>query len=274
MKKLSGVIITYNEERKVQTALESLRPVCDEIVVVDSFSTDRTPELCRALCDTFLQTEWRGYAAQKQFAADQSSEQWVLSLDADERLSDSLTRELLDWKASRHADHSGYHIPRITWFMGRWIRHTTWYPDWQLRLFRRDVGKWTGGRVHEGIEVPGSTGRFEGHIQHYTYESISEYLRQLETFSSLAAVDSLEKGKTTSVARVCLYPGIIFLKNYFVKRGFLDGFPGLVVSVLAAVSSFFKQLKLYELSVTSTPGNRWTGSPSKGSAPTSSPPKP
>lgn len=246
-RKLSAVIITYNEEAKIERALLSLRPVCDEILVVDSFSEDATVEICRQHTQQVLQRHWAGYREQKQFATDQTAFDWVLSLDADEELSPELQNEITAWKESSEDSLSAYYLPRLTHFMGRWIRHTTWYPDWQLRLFRKSEGVWEGGRVHEAFKTQGSTGKMSGHLFHYTYSTISEYLVQLERFSTLAALDYYDRGRRAHLLHLSVYPAILFLKNYLIRLGFLDRTPGLVVSYLAAVSTFFKYLKLMEL---------------------------
>lgn len=247
MRDISGVLITFNEEEKVGAALESLAPVCNEIIVVDSFSTDRTLEICRHFTDRVVQRPWPGYREQKQFAAELARCDWVLSLDADERLSRELQSSLKVWKQEETNGPVGFYLPRITFFMGRWIRHTTWYPDWQLRLFRRSAGRWIGGHVHERVAVDGTVGRLTGHIEHFTYSSLSEYLRQLERFSDLAARDYFERRRTVGLPRLLVYPPLVFFKNYCLKAGFLDGKPGLMVSVLAAISTFFKLARLWEL---------------------------
>mgnify|MGYP001827307459 CR=1 FL=1 len=248
MKQISAVLITHNEEDKIEACLESLADLCEEIVVLDSLSTDSTVELSRRFTDRVVQEEWHGYARQKQLATDLAEYEWVLSLDADEKLSSHLRRELLDWKARPDDENcNSYRIPRLTFFMGRWIRHTTWYPDWQVRLFRRSKAQWQGGNIHEGVTAEGEQGKFSGHLLHYTYSSISEYLVQLENFSSLAAIDYHSQGKKLGVLRLVIAPPSVFLKNYIARAGFRDGVPGLVVSVLASVSAFFKYLKLWEL---------------------------
>ncbi len=246
MKKLSAVLITCNEEEKIQRALRSLKPVSDEIIVVDSYSSDGTVETCRHYTDRVLLKAWDGYREQKQFATDQADHDWILSLDGDEMLSPQLTREILEWKEEEDGCN-GYFLPRKTFFMGRWIEHTTWYPDWQLRLFEKSSGCWEGGRVHESVRVTGTTGRFKGQIYHHTYASFSEYLEQLERFSSLAAQDYFDRGDRARWANFVLHPPTVFIKNYLLRRGFLDGMPGLTVSLLAAVSTLFKYLKLWEI---------------------------
>ena len=247
MKKLSGVVISYNEEEKIGAALSSLQAVSDEIVVVDSFSSDGTEAICRRYTDRFLQRTWSGYRDQKQFAAHQASFDWVLSLDADEVLSPELQQEVLLWKSGTDDGIDGYYLCRKTFFLGRWIEHTTWYPDWQMRLFRRSAGRWEGGRVHESFRVKGSTGRLSGDLHHHTYSSLSEYLQQLERFTNLAAADHFDSGVRAGPAKLLLYPAWVFFRNFVLHRGFQDGVPGLAVSALSAMSTFFKYLKLWEL---------------------------
>jgi len=240
-------LISYNEEEKIENALGSMKGICDEIVVVDSHSTDATTEICRNFTDRVHERPWNGYRDQKQYATDLASHDWVLSLDADEELSPELREELLRWKEGSSSNFDGYLIPRVAHFMGRWIKHTGWCPDWQLRLFRRSSGRWEGGRVHEGFKPRGCTGKLAGQLNHYTYASISEYLEQLENFSSLAARDYQDRGKKAKLRHLILDPPLVFFKNYVLRRGFLDGVPGLVVSALAATSTFFKYLKLWEI---------------------------
>ncbi len=247
MKQLSAVIISYNEEEKIETMLRSVKPVADEIVVMDAFSSDATPEICRRYTDRFLQRTWQGYRNQKQCVTEQASHDWVLSLDSDEAVSPELGKELLSWKQKNENGHRGYYLPRKTLFLGRWIQHTTWYPDWQLRLFRRSCGRWEGGRIHESFRVLGPTGRFQSHLYHYSYATLSEYLHQLETFSSLAAADYLDQGVKARWAHLLLHPPAVWGKNYLLRLGFLDGVPGLAVSTLSAISTFFKFLTLWEL---------------------------
>lgn len=247
MKKLSVTLITFNEAEKIGRALSSVAELADEIIVVDSFSTDDTQWICRDFTSQFLQTRWRGYRDQKQFALEQAGHEWVLSLDADEALSPELLEEIQRWKAETDDGVDGYYLPRLNYFMGRWIRHTTWYPDWQLRLFRRARGRWQGGRVHESVRVEGRTTRFRYPIQHYSYRDVSEYLMQLENFSSLAAADYFDSGRRCGPFELMVQPVAEFLKNYLLRRGFQDGIPGLAVSVLASTSVFFKFLKLWEL---------------------------
>jgi glycosyltransferase involved in cell wall biosynthesis len=245
MQPLTAAFITYNEEVNIAGALESVAGV-EEIVVVDNGSSDATLDICRRYTDRIFHRAWTGYVDQKNYAAEKSSHDWILSLDADERLSPELKEEV--WRLRETGfKHSGYRMPRVARFMGRWIRHGDWYPDPQLRLFDRRQGRWQGGRLHESVKVEGSTGWLQGEIEHYTYRSISDYLLRLNTYSKLAAADYHQRGRSASALKLLGHPPVTFLRGYILKRGFLDGVPGLMVAVMAAVSVYFKYAKLYEL---------------------------
>ncbi len=247
MREISATLISYNEEAKIERALASLAGIVDEIVVVDSFSTDSTVEICRRYTDRVIQRAWTGYRDQKQFAVERATHDWILSVDADEVVSEDLRDELKRWRTGSGADAAGYRIRRRTFFLGRWIDHTSWAADWQVRLFDRGAARWEGRRVHESVQVRGRVGRLDGVLEHYTYASVSEYLVQLENFSRLAAADALERGRRSSWSRMLLLPPIEFLRNFLLQRGFLDGVPGLAASTLSAVSVYFKYLALWEL---------------------------
>ncbi len=243
---LSAVLITQNEEEKIRVALESLMPLADEIVVLDSGSSDGTETICREYAVSFHHQDWLGYRDQKQRATELATHDWVLSLDADEAVSRLLSAELSAWK-KKTPRAAGYLVSRKTFFMGRWIEHTSWFPDWQLRVFDRRKGSWEGKRVHEGFKIEGPPGQFKGCLEHYTYRSVSEYLIQLESFSTLAAADAYDQGKRARWIHFLTLPPFVFFQNYFLKRGFQDGFPGLTVSCLSACSVYFRYLKLFEL---------------------------
>jgi glycosyltransferase involved in cell wall biosynthesis len=245
MEPISATLITYNEERNVSAALQSLA-WADEIVVVDSGSTDATVEICRGITDRIFTRNWTGYADQKNFAVEKASHNWILSLDADERLSAELQDEIKSL-LSRGLEYAGYKMPRIAYFMGRWIRHGDWYPDYQLRLFDRQKGTWQGGRVHESVKLEGKPGFLKGKIQHYTYHTLSDYLRRLDTYSSLAAADYFQGGEIVDAWKLLSHPMATFIKGYLAKGGFLDGAPGLMVALMGAISVYFKYAKLYEM---------------------------
>ncbi len=242
---ISATLITFNEERNIEEALQSLSWV-DEIVIVDSGSSDDTVKICRKFTDRILHRNWTGYVDQKNFAVENARHDWIFSLDADERPSPELILEIQG--LARHGfPKPGYKIPRVAFFLGRWIRHGEWYPDCQLRLFNRKRGKWEGGRVHESIKLGEKPGLLKGEIYHYTYRSLSDYLHRLEIYSTLAAYDYQQQGKKAGPIKLFGNPFVAFIRSYLVKCGFLDGTPGLAVAITAAVSVFFKYAKLYEL---------------------------
>jgi glycosyltransferase involved in cell wall biosynthesis len=256
MEPVSATLITYNEERNIAEALRTLS-WASEIIVVDSGSTDATLEICSKFTSRIFHREWTGYVDQKNFAVDQAGHNWIFSLDADERPSPELIREIRQLFGDGPR-RQGYRIPRVAYFMGRWIRHGDWYPDFQLRLFDRRHGRWQGGRVHESVKITAEPGMLKGEIHHYTYHSFSDYLKRLEVYSTLAAADYQARGKFPRSLNMLGNPAATFFKAYFLKRGFLDGVPGLMVAVMGAVSVFFKYAKLYELrqSAGRKPGGR------------------
>ena len=245
MEPISAALITFNEEINIRGALESVSWT-DEIVVVDSGSSDATLEICRSFTDRVFHRDWSGFVDQKTFAVEKARHDWILSLDADERLSPTLIAEIQGLRRSGFSA-PGYRIPRAAFFMGRWIRHGDWYPDYQLRLFDRRKGRWQGGRVHESVKTQGAPGLLEGEILHYTYRNLAAYLDRLETYSTLAAADYRQRGKKSSGWKLAGHPLATFIKTYILKRGFQDGAPGLMVAAMGAISVFFKYAKLYEL---------------------------
>jgi glycosyltransferase involved in cell wall biosynthesis len=245
MEPVSATLITYNEEVNIEEALQSLA-WADEIVVVDSGSTDATLDICRRYNARIFHRSWTGFVDQKNYAVSLAAHDWIIALDADERIGSELASEINDLRRAGF-QIAGYRMPRVAYFMGRWIRHGDWYPDYQLRLFDRRRSLWRGGLVHESVRIEGIPGLLRGEIQHYTYRSLSDYLRRLETYSTLAARDYQAAGRKASLARMLGNPCAAFLKGYLLKRGFLDGAPGLMVAIMGAVSVYFKYAKLYEL---------------------------
>lgn len=242
---ISAVVITYNEEKNIRAALDSVR-WADEIVVVDSHSTDRTVDICREYGAKILQRKWPGYTEQKRFATAQAAHEWVFSLDADERVSPALAEEIRQWRTRRTPTESGYRIPRKVFFLGRWIQHTSWYPDYQLRLFNRTRGGWQGGAVSESVKVQGPVGRFRGELRHYSFTDLSDWIARADRYATLSAEDYMAREKTASVWNLLGYPLLTFIKNFVIKRGFMDGVPGLIVSGLSALFVFLKYAKLWE----------------------------
>ena len=239
--KISAAIITYNEERNIPRALESLR-CCDEIVVVDSGSTDRTVELATKLGARVLESSWRGYAGQKNYASERCGHDWVLSLDADEALSEALEGEI--WQIKKNGpDFDAYTMPRMAQYLGRWILHSGWYPDRKVRLFDRRHAKWVGDFVHESVMVEGRIGHLKSSILHFTCSSLSEHLKTMDRYTTLAAEQLVEQKKSIGWRHLALDPPWTFFKTYVIQRGFLDGAEGLAIANMAALYNFLKYAK-------------------------------
>jgi glycosyltransferase involved in cell wall biosynthesis len=245
--KISACITAGNEEEKIAACLESVR-WADEIVVVDSFSTDRTVEICRRYTDRVYQHEWLGYIGQKNLAKDLAQGPWVLFLDADEVISPDLRDEVLDEMTSgRSAEVAGYEFPRMVKYLGRWIRHGDWYPDVKLRLFRKDFGRCGGEEPHDRIIVEGSVKRLNSPLHHFTYTDVSDQVGTVNRFSTITAVGHHKRGRHFRYTDLWFRPAFRFFRGYILKRGFLDGLPGLVIAVTTAYGVFIKYAKLWEL---------------------------
>ena len=244
--KISAVLITFNEEANIEAALHSLSGIVDEIIVVDSCSTDRTVKMARAFTDKIVERKWTNYSDQKNFANGLAAHAWILSLDADERISPDLRTEIL---ALRNGDPScaGFSMPRLVFYLGRWIRHCGWYPDRKVRLFRRGDARWEGEYVHETLAISGEIRKFKNPIHHYTYRNIADHLARLDKFADLGAQKLYVQGKKCRPHHLIVLPFSRFLKSYILKRGFLDGFAGVIVSVLNGYSIFVRYAKLGEI---------------------------
>jgi glycosyltransferase involved in cell wall biosynthesis len=244
---ISAVIITLNEERNIQRCLSSLSGVVDEIVVVDSFSKDRTEEICRAHNARFIQQSFLGHIQQKNFAIDQASCEWVLSLDADEALSEELRNSILTVKSSASVD--GYRMNRLTNYCGHWVKHCGWYPDTKLRLVKKNNARWKGVNPHDRLEMNANeeTGWLSGDLLHYSYYTKEDHLRQIEYFGDIAARELYLQGGKSSWVKIILKTIAQFIKSFFIKRGFLDGKTGFVISRLSAYATFRKYVKLKNL---------------------------
>ena len=239
--KISATIITFNEERNLPRAIESLR-CADEIVVVDSGSSDRTVEIAGKLGARVVETAWPGYANQKNFAAEQATYDWILSLDADESLSEALEAEI--WSLKKNGpQYDGYTMPRIAKYLGRWIRHSGWYPDRKVRLYHRRKAQWVGDFVHESVKLSGSVGHLESNLLHFTCDSLSEHLRTMDRYTTLAAEQLIASRVQVSWGRLILEPPWTFFRTYIVKLGFLDGVEGLAIANMAALYNFLKYAK-------------------------------
>jgi len=243
--KLSVTVITWNEAADLDAALASAA-WADEIVVVDSQSTDETAAIARRHTDRVVVREWQGYVDQKNYAASIARNDWILSLDADERVTPELAGEIkgLMTGSPRAA---GFRIPRVTWHLGRWIRTTDWYPDYQLRLYDRRAARWTGKYVHEAVTVRGETDQLRGELQHYAYRDIADHLETIDRYTTLSARQMHEEGRRAGFFDLAIHPPFAFLRNYILRGGIRDGAVGFTISRLNAYYVFLKFAKLREL---------------------------
>ena len=240
--KISATIITCNEERNIARAIESLR-CCDEIVILDSGSTDRTCELAEKLGARVIESPWRGYAGQKNFAADSASFDWVLSIDADEALSEALEAEI--WQIKKNGPQfDAYTMPRLAQYLGRWIFHSGWYPDRKIRLYDRRKARWHGDFVHESVRTEGSTGHLKANLLHFTCQSLSEHLRTMDRYTTLAAEQIIAEKRSVGWSKLLFDPPWTFMQTYVLKAGFLDGVEGLAIASMAAFYNFLKYAKV------------------------------
>ena len=246
--KISAVVITFNEEKNIGRCLDSLRGVADEIVVVDSHSTDLTKDICKRKQVKFLRHPFNGHIEQKNFAVSCATYDYVLSLDADEALSAELRQSIItvkqDWQ------HDGYLCNRLTNYCGRWIRHSGWYPDRKLRLWDRRKGRWGGVNPHDRVMMDDSDRvlHIDGDLYHYSYRTVKDHIDQMNSFSEIAARAAHAQGrKANLVSDIVLNPGLTFLKKYILKLGILDGYAGFLIATHTAYGKFLKYIKLREL---------------------------
>ena len=244
--KLSVVVICRDEESNIRDCLESVK-WADEIVVVDSGSTDRTLEIARRYTDHVHHHDWEGYGKQKDFAMGLATGDWVLNADADERVSAELASEIRQVLRQETPEPVAYSVPRKTFYLGRWITHGGWYPDRKIRLVRRGRGTWGNSPIHESLAVDGSTARLHGDLYHFTYRNISDHLHVIDEFTTLAAERLAAAGTRWVLPRLIFNPPWKFLRMYFLKLGFLDGRAGFIVAALGSAYVFLKYAKLWEL---------------------------
>jgi len=244
---VSAIIITLNEAAHIGACLDAVG-FADERIVVDSGSTDGTPELARAHGARVIVRDWPGYAAQKNAAAGLASHDWILSVDADERVTPALATEIRD--TLREPARAGYRMPRVTFHLGRWIRTTDWYPDRQLRLYDRRSARWTGRYVHEAVSVNGTVGDLRGELEHRPYRDIADHLETIDRYTTYAARQMHEGGSRSGFAQMAGHPPLAFLRNYVAHGGFRDGAPGFIISALNAYYVLLKFAKLWELQMT------------------------
>ena len=239
---LSVIIITKNEQDNIEDCLESVK-WAEEIIIVDSGSTDKTEAICRKFTDNFYVKDWPGFGIQKQRSLELASREWVLSIDADERVTPELKSEIID-KITQNSNIGGYLIPRLSNYLGKDIYHAGWYPDYTLRLVKRKEVYFTRDIVHEKMIVDGRVQKLSNHFIHYPYNSISHHIQKLNDYSSLSAEKMFSKGKNVSWLMVFLKALFGFIRAYIFRGGFLDGWQGLVVSISTGASVYLKYLKL------------------------------
>ncbi len=249
-------IITFNEEDNIEAALESIG-FADEIIVVDSHSTDRTRELAsgfrgrsrdgREVKPRVIERDWPGHVEQKNFAIDQAQHDWVLCLDADERVSPQLRREIETVLAVALPVFDGYTMPRKTYYLGRWISRGGWYPDRKLRLFRRSRGRWGGVNPHDHVKIEGRTHNLQGDLHHYSYRNMAEHIRTINFFTDIASREKQKSRVRHPLVRMLVQPPFKFFKMYILKQGFREGVAGLIIAILGMFYVFMKYAKLWEL---------------------------
>jgi glycosyltransferase involved in cell wall biosynthesis len=247
MIRLSAVIITYNEEKNIERCLTSLREIADEIVVVDSGSTDLTKEICSKYGVRFSEHPFEGHIQQKNYACSLATHDHILSVDADEALSDELRKEIIEVKNNWTKD--GYWINRLTNYCGKWIHHCGWYPDRKLRLFVKNKGRWAGFNPHDRLDLDDmrNTAQLKSDLLHYSYYTIEDHVAQVNKFTTIGAEVAYEHGERSHILKILLKPGIRFIRDYFFHLGILDGFYGLVICQISAHATFVKYVKLYRL---------------------------
>lgn len=246
MQRISAVVITYNERENIRACLESLKWV-DEIIVVDSFSTDNTIQIANLYTDKVFQREWQGYSKQKNFGLSKTNIEWILFLDADERISGTLAYEIKEVIKNNYSIYSGYYMPRQCFYLGRWIKYGEWSPDFKLRLVKKEKGIWSGSSVHEKLILDGKAGYLRSPMYHYSYCNINHHLEKFNLYSSLFAKEAYKRGEKFRFYKLLWAPFIRFIKGYFLKQGFRDGFAGLVIAFMQSFEVFLRYAKLWEL---------------------------
>jgi glycosyltransferase involved in cell wall biosynthesis len=241
--RVSACIIAFNEEDRIGDCLASV-DWCDEILVVDSHSSDRTREVSAACGARVIERDWPGHVAQKEFTIRAAAHDWVFCIDADERVSPALRAEILALREAGFPGAAGWSMPRMSRYLGRWIRHGTWYPDRQLRLFDRRCGRWGGQNPHDRVELDGPVGRLTHPLLHHPYRNLAEHLRTIDSYTTIMAQGLYDRGRRARAADLILRPAVRFVRFYVLKAGFLDGWRGLLLAYLAAHYVRLKYAKL------------------------------
>jgi glycosyltransferase involved in cell wall biosynthesis len=248
MEKISAIVLTFNEERNIARCIDSILPVADEIIVVDSYSTDNTIAICKSYpIIKFVQNPFQGYIEQKNYAKSLAIHNIILSLDADEALSEELKNSILEVK--NHWSHDGYTMNRLSNYCGKWIKHSGWYPDRKTRLFNREKGYWGGINPHDKFIMDKSAlvKHLKGDLFHYSYYTIEEHKKQVEKFATIAAQSLFTRGVKSGYLKLIYKPVARFLKSYIINAGFLDGRKGFIIAKLTAKASFLRYRNLYNL---------------------------
>jgi glycosyltransferase involved in cell wall biosynthesis len=249
MQKISAIIITFNEEKNIARCLQSLQGVADEIIVVDSGSTDKTEEICKSFEVKFIYQKWLGYGAQKRFAVAKATHDWIFSIDADEESSDLLRTQMREILNTANT-YVGYGIKRRTFFLGKLIRYCGWQNDYPLRLFRKTAGNFNDKKIHEFVEIEGSIGAIKACIFHYSFDSMYAFFEKTNRYTELSAKEMVAKGRKGSMLGAVFKGVFKFFKVFIFQLGFLDGITGFTLSINAAFGVYLKHLKVYELSKT------------------------
>ena len=245
MKGLTVIVITYNEEENIRACLESVK-WADEIVILDSYSNDNTVKICKEYTEKIFFNEWLGFGKQKNLCIEKANFDWILNLDADERIASEMKEEIIN-VLNQENIYDGYYIAIKNFFDKKWIRYGGWYPDYNLRLFKKDKGRFKEREVHEKVSLNGKTGYLKNPLEHHTYKNISDFLKRMNKYSTLSAEELYKNHKKVGYLDMLLRPPFTFFKMYILKRGFLDGYLGFLLALLYSFYTFSKYTKLKEL---------------------------
>jgi len=249
MMKISVCIIGLNEEKKIEACLRSVTSIADEIIYIDSNSTDATVEIVQKYTKKIFYKKFNNYVEQKNYASEKASNHWILSLDCDEVLSTNLITSIQDLKngnSVKNKNITGYHINRLTFYVYRWVKHSGWYPEWNLRLFHREHAKWEGKYIHESVKCrQGEQSKLKGDLLHYSFDSVADHIKTIQNFSEIAAKEAYEKGKRTNLFSLLFRSFWVGVRKMIFELAFLDGGAGFIITGLSVMATFTKYSKLY-----------------------------